>query len=357
MAIARSQPVASLVTGVVVAAACGVILATTGQAAAAEARVLRGIDEAGTMIIAIEDHQGQARIAPTTVKRIEALDSVVWVVGFSQVSDVRNAVLDRASVPVPARIVFGKLPDEIRQPHGEPAPGQAVASPDAARGLGLAQPVGAVAGTTITADVVGSFVAAPPLDFLNGSVLVAEPDTVSRRDDLFLRSVYLKVADVESVEQVTEILRQVVDAESEQYTISTPQQLVELRRVVASELSRSARQLMLVVLGVGLVVVAVTLFGAVSQRRRDFGRRRALGASRSTLVWLVLIQSLVASGLGAILGVSVGLIAVQRLAGGLPSTTFTLGVFTLAVLAALVAAVPPAVVAAVRDPVRILRVP
>lgn len=114
---------------------------------------------------------------------------------------------------------------------------------------------------------------------------------------------------------------------------------------------------MIVVLGVGLVVVAVTLFGAVSQRRRDFGRRRALGASRSAVVALVLAQTFIAALLGGVVGLATGSFIVWRLVDALPSPSFTAGVLALSMLSALLAAVPPALIAARRDPVQILRVP
>ena len=47
-ATASAQRLSTVVTAIVVAAVCGVILATTGQAAAAEERVLSRIDDAGT---------------------------------------------------------------------------------------------------------------------------------------------------------------------------------------------------------------------------------------------------------------------------------------------------------------------
>ncbi|MDQ3276010.1 MAG: hypothetical protein M3Q39_13540, partial [Actinomycetota bacterium] len=115
--------------------------------------------------------------------------------------------------------------------------------------------------------------------------------------------------------------------------------------------------LMLGVLAAGLLLVALTLIGAVSQRRRDFGRRRALGASRSTVVTLVLLQTSAAALVGVAAGALAGLLLVNRLAGSLPSPGFTFGVVVLTMLTALLAAVPPAVLAAYRDPVRILRVP
>ncbi len=114
---------------------------------------------------------------------------------------------------------------------------------------------------------------------------------------------------------------------------------------------------MLGVLAAGLLLVALTLIGAVSQRRRDFGRRRALRASRSTVVALVLLQTSAAALVGVAAGGVAGLVLVNRLAGSLPSPGFTFGVVVLTLLTALLAAVPPAVLAAYRDPVRILRVP
>lgn len=114
---------------------------------------------------------------------------------------------------------------------------------------------------------------------------------------------------------------------------------------------------MLVILGVGLLIIAATLTGAVSQRRRDFGRRRALGATRSAIIVLVLTQTAASSVLGACVGAAGGLFAVFQLAGSLPSGAFVLGVAALAIFAALVAALLPACVAATRDPVQILRVP
>lgn len=84
---------------------------------------------------------------------------------------------------------------------------------------------------------------------------------------------------------------------------------------------------MALVLGVGVAIVTVTMLGAVSSRRRDFGRRRALGASRSSLITLVLIHTAVAAVTG------------------------------LCVLVALLGALIPALAAAYRDPMRILRVP
>ena len=72
---------------------------------------------------------------------------------------------------------------------------------------------------------------------------------------------------------------------------------------------------------------------------------------------LVIVQTAVAALLGIALGTAIGLVAVDRLAGAVPSLAFVAGVDVLALLTALLAAVPPGLAAARRDPVAILRVP
>ena len=110
-------------------------------------------------------------------------------------------------------------------------------------------------------------------------------------------------------------------------------------------------------LGVSLVLVGLVVYGSVTLRRQDFGRRRALGARRSDVVALVGAQSGLVALLGVSLGVVAGSLAVWRLTGQLPDVPFTLAVGALVLLAVLVASIPPALVAAFRDPVRVLRVP
>lgn len=58
--------------------------------------------------------------------------------------------------------------------------------------------------------------------------------------------------------------------------------------------------------GLGLMIAAV--LAGVNARRRDFGRRRALGASRGHLFGLVIAQSLWSS----LPGVTVGAFAASR---------------------------------------------
>jgi putative ABC transport system permease protein len=75
------------------------------------------------------------------------------------------------------------------------------------------------------------------------------------------------------------------------------------------------------------------------------------------IVVLVLTQTAVGAAIGVVIGCGAGLLAVWRMAGSLPSPTFVAGVGILALVTSLLAAVPPGLIAALLDPVRILRVP
>jgi putative ABC transport system permease protein len=91
-------------------------------------------------------------------------------------------------------------------------------------------------------------------------------------------------------------------------------------------------------------------------RSKDLGRRRALGATRGTIISLVTLRTLGPALLGAALGTGLGIYLTHRL-DATPPWQFTTGTATLALLAALAAAIPPALYAATRDPVRVLRTP
>ncbi|MFF1530922.1 FtsX-like permease family protein [Cellulomonas sp. NPDC058312] len=106
-----------------------------------------------------------------------------------------------------------------------------------------------------------------------------------------------------------------------------------------------------------LTAETLTTAAGVAGRRRDLGRQRALGASRSAIVALVVLQSAVAGAAGAVAGTAAGTLLVLQTSGRVLPWGFAAGVVVLSGVVGVVGAVPSAVLAARRDPVRILRVP
>lgn len=95
-AAARSQPVATGVAALITAAVCAVILATTGQSAASEQRVIGSIDDAGARALLLSGPTGRAEIAAVGLDRIAKLPGVEWVTGVGRAGDVTVAALGDA---------------------------------------------------------------------------------------------------------------------------------------------------------------------------------------------------------------------------------------------------------------------
>lgn len=353
---ALAQPVATAIAALVVAMVCLVVLLTTGRSAAAEHAVIASIESVGTRLIVVTDSTGRAGIESASVPAIEDLTGVTWAFGLGPARDARNPDVPSRITQVPVRPLVGTLPPEVRVTVGRfpAAPHEAVVGPQAAAALGLGDIVGALRDGEVRIGVVGQFAATGPLEFLNGTVLrQAEPG-----EQFPVRYIYVVVDDAAESPQIAQAIGAVLLADdATQVDIATSEGVIALRDVIAGTLGASSRQLMAGLLSVGLVLVTVTMLGAVAGRRRDFGRRRALGASKSAIVVLVLVQTAVAAVAGAVVGTAAGLAGVRATAGAIPSVSFTVGLAVLTVLVALVGSAPPAFAAASRDPVRILRVP
>ena len=101
--------------------------------------------------------------------------------------------------------------------------------------------------------------------------------------------------------------------------LDAPLTLAELRGEVAGDLGELGRLLLLAVLSAGALLITVVVFADVLVRRGDLGRRRALGASRGTIVWLVLTRAALAAVVGVLVGTAVGLAVVHRMGVTVPA--------------------------------------
>jgi putative ABC transport system permease protein len=353
-----AQPLPSAVAALVVAISCFVVLATTGQSVAAEQAVLSRIDSAGAKLVTAFDASGEARVHASSVPALSTRPEVDWVIGLGPVRDVRNADAPaHGGAGVALRTLVGTLPTDIPIVAGRaPRAGEVLVGVEAARSLGLADGVGNVTDGVQAWPVVGVFESRGPLDTLDSAALVTPGAGETKAGDV--RYVYAMASSVSHVKDLERVIPALIHAEeAAAVTIESPTGAIALRRVVEGEMGDSARRIMVVVLAVGLVTISATMFGAVSSRRRDFGRRRALGATRSAIVVLVIVQSFTAAALGVLVGIGAATLFARLTASDLPDVSFTLGLAGLAMTTALVGAIPPAIVASRRDPVRVLRVP
>lgn len=96
-----------------------------------------------------------------------------------------------------------------------------------------------------------------------------------------------------------------------QLSVLTREQIADNDRVLmASSFDSTLLVMVLTALGVGAVVIGITVYGFVSERRREFGALKAMGARNHRLYRLVSLQALAIALVGLIGG-----ILVQRLTG------------------------------------------
>ncbi|MGB8361202.1 MAG: FtsX-like permease family protein [Acidimicrobiia bacterium] len=346
---ALAQPVGSAVVGLIVAGVCAVILSTTGQTVKAEHDVLARIDDAGTRSIVITDTDGTGHVGSAAVDRIATLQGVEWVLGLGAAVDVRT-VGNPGGDPAAMRILYGSIPP-LLDTSARPEPGQAIVGDRAQQTLGMLTPYGGVVADT-DYPVVGGFTAQDPLGFLNTGLLL-EPSGQGQ-----VRSIHILVDSPELVAPVTIASLSLLAAEDRTaISVETSQQLADIRAAVQGELGTYGRQIITATLIAGLVLTGLAVYGSVSSRRKDFGRRRALGATRPYIVGLVSLQTAIAAAAGSVLGVvATGVVLTSQLETP-PDVQFAVAIGFLAIISGLVAAVPPAIVAAYRDPIKVLRIP
>jgi putative ABC transport system permease protein len=114
----------------------------------------------------------------------------------------------------------------------------------------------------------------------------------------------------------------------------------------------------LLVGGIGIMNIMLV---TVTERTREIGIRRAIGAERSSIVTQFLIEAAMICGIGGIIGILLGTVA-SRIAGRLllqleiwPPLNITLGAFALSVCLGILFGIYPAAKASKLQPVEALR--
>ena len=160
------------------------------------------------------------------------------------------------------------------------------------------------------------------------------------------------------IEAIANVLGTLVNLDDpSKFTISASQQLAEVRSAVRGQLSEFGRNLALGITSITSVLTCSVMILSVMQRRRDFGRRRALGATRSLIAALIVAQTGGLSAIGAIAGIGVASTVLMTTDAPTPPLDYLAAVAVLAIQVSLVAAIVPAILASRRDPIRELRVP
>ncbi len=356
VALVRSQRLATGLTAVVVAMGAVAVMLTAGRAAILEADVLSTVDAQGTRTIAVRAQGDETGLTTSLLAPLLQLSTVESAVALGEVRDVHASALEGGRV-VGLQTAYGRVGNELLRGGQESLLGSPVlVSRPASAELGLEALPNTLEDSNGQTYLATNLLTVP--DFLTGSEpLALEPQDIPTTPAP-IRSVLLVVRAAPDVERTSALLRTLLtDVERDKVTVETPAELARLRSALSGELRAGSRSLVLGALAAAAILTGATTLGHTLSRRRDFGRRRALGASRSSIVALVMGHVLLAATAGALAGVAVSTAWLRTRTGQYPDVGFTAPLVIALVASAMFASGLPAVLAARRDPVRELRVP
>lgn len=352
-----------MVIVVISALAIALVLGTAGLSAASQAKVLSTVDEAGTRSVTIYSKKPDQGFPVSILDSLERLDIVEEAVGFGITTDVTNRSIVGGH-KVALRTVYGRLARDLRSRvttigirsdnvHADQFH-YAFASPDALELLALPPQGGGVQviNDGIDIAVVGQVQLSETFAKLTPTLLMpAQTDTG-------LTAIYLSAKDAHSIPLLTELVRaHMREFTNEDYALSTSEQYAQLRAAINGELTESTHLLIIGVLLAGAGITMLVVWAVVLLRRKDLGRRRALGASRLMIVSLTMGQVGFLTALGSATGIAASYGVMHLLASPLPPVDFAGALLIALSSASTLLSLIPALWAANRDPLAELRVP
>ncbi len=195
-----------------------------------------------------------------------------------------------------------------------------------------------------------------------GEQIVDRSSGSMSREDVQLHEIQVQAAEIEDVLPVSESIRRVLaySHSKKDYEVIVPLELIR----AAKESARMYRVFLALIASVSLLVGGIgimnIMLASVTERTREIGVRRALGAQRKHIISQFLVETITLSSLGGALGVLVGILAppvIEATMGqrAIVKPEFVILSFGVSALVGVVFGLYPAVRAASLDPIEALR--
>ncbi|RME01549.1 MAG: FtsX-like permease family protein [Calditrichaeota bacterium] len=144
------------------------------------------------------------------------------------------------------------------------------------------------------------------------------PYTSYERDFKFRHQpmeMHIIVDSMQNIDQVTDHVRAVLrmrrkvpPGQPDDFSIVTVDAAIEFTRNITDRVGLVLVVLSSIALMVGGIGVMVIMLVSVTERTREIGIRKSIGATRSQITWQFLIESATLSGIGGLLGILIGII-------------------------------------------------
>ena len=195
-----------------------------------------------------------------------------------------------------------------------------------------------------------------------GEIMMRQRSGSFEAERVELHELTVKVATLDEVTGVAEAIKTVMEHnhKKKDYQIDVPLEMLrraERTKQIFNIVLGSIAAISLLVGGIGIMNI---MLASVTERTREIGIRRALGARRRDIIVQFLVETVMLSGIGGIMGVMLGItipFIVSHFAGMKTIITFwsPMLAFTISGLVGVVFGIYPAIRAADMDPVEALR--
>ncbi|MEV4015713.1 ABC transporter permease [Nonomuraea angiospora] len=318
----RNRPARVALSALGVAIGIATMIAVVGISSSSQAELLRQLDRIGTNLLTVEPGQSvfgdNAKLPVESVDMVRNIGPVHAVSATGAISasvrrtdkipadqtggiSIRAATLDLLAT-LQGKVVSGTWLNAATERY----PSMVLGAVSAQR-LGITR-----AGSQVWVDhqwftvvgVLASLDLAPEID---RSALVGWPAARKLLGfDGHPTMIYERSSDT-AVADVAAVLARTVNPENpEEVEVSRPSDALAARTAAAGAFTHLLLGLGAVALLVGGVGIANTMIISVLERRREIGRRRAIGATRGQIRLQFLTESLLLSGVGGAIGAALG---------------------------------------------------
>lgn len=195
-----------------------------------------------------------------------------------------------------------------------------------------------------------------------GETLLRRRQGVFEAERVELHEAVVQVANIESVEDIALAIDAILSHQRKKrdYEMIVPLELLrqaERTKQIFNTVLGAIAAISLLVGGIGIMNI---MLASVTERTREIGIRRALGARRRDIVVQFLIETVILSGTGGLIGVLIGILIPLGISRFAAMTTIVapwapLLAFSISAIVGVVFGIYPALRAAYMDPVEALR--